>query len=47
MRGHGVLRNCEQTGEFAGGDADRLAAYEESECFEPGGLSKRRKNGDG
>ena len=46
MRGHGVLRNCEQAGEFACSDAIRLATYEELERLKASGLSKGRKSGD-
>ena len=46
VRGHRVLRNCEQAGEFASRDPVRLAAYEELERLEASGLSKGRKSGD-
>jgi hypothetical protein len=46
VRGHGVLRNCEQAGEFARRKAVRLAAHEEPKRLEPCVLSKGRKCGD-
>jgi hypothetical protein len=46
MRGHGVLRNLDQTGQFAGGNAFRLTLDEQPERIEAGRLSERGQGGN-